>query len=430
MISELGSITRTASFWISRSTLSVTDQAMFAGANFAMTLFLAKILPPADFGAFAICYSIFLFAHGLQTAVILEPSSVIFAKKRLRSGPGVQAASLLLNTLLSLIFALSLGLSTAVTNETISAGLYGAAFATVPFWLFFFFRRMAYALNLAVCSCLGGAVYLSGIALGLLFIPAEAYSIETGFYLVSAAGLAAALTLHLSMRLMLGKPLFANPSRRMMAATAQTHFLYGKWNGPAAILGWLHSGIYLPVLGVLAGLEAAAAFRILQLFITPVLQVYVALELWLLPRFAALYRQHDRHAFRALTYTVAATCSVFAIIYIVVLFLFGTELSDSFFGPENKYSPHLWLTPYLLITLLARSAGTLPFGLILKSSGEFRLIFWAMLIGTLISGTFGMYMTFEFALIGAVLGTSATHIANASALIYAGQKHIAPEAVR
>ena len=47
--------------WLTKGCLAVADQGVFAVSNFLLNILLARWLAPADYGAFALAYSVFLF---------------------------------------------------------------------------------------------------------------------------------------------------------------------------------------------------------------------------------------------------------------------------------------------------------------------------------------------------------------------------------
>ena len=63
--------------WIGRGALALTDQALFSGAGFLLSLLLGRWLTPAQYGAYALAFSVFLFASSFHNSLILEPMGVI-----------------------------------------------------------------------------------------------------------------------------------------------------------------------------------------------------------------------------------------------------------------------------------------------------------------------------------------------------------------
>lgn len=56
-----------------RTAWAIIDQAILSGSNFAVSLFLARTVGPAGFGAFAIAFAVWLAALGLIRALLVQP---------------------------------------------------------------------------------------------------------------------------------------------------------------------------------------------------------------------------------------------------------------------------------------------------------------------------------------------------------------------
>jgi len=69
--------------WATKGSLAIADQGLFAGSNFFVNILLARWLAPADYGAFALAFSIFLLLGAFHTAILTEPMLVF--------GPGKYA---------------------------------------------------------------------------------------------------------------------------------------------------------------------------------------------------------------------------------------------------------------------------------------------------------------------------------------------------
>jgi hypothetical protein len=63
--------------WGLKGGLSVLDQGLYSGANFVLSILLARWLSPSYYGMFAIAFAIYLFAYQVHNAIILEPMSVL-----------------------------------------------------------------------------------------------------------------------------------------------------------------------------------------------------------------------------------------------------------------------------------------------------------------------------------------------------------------
>src|SRR3990172_10601187 len=91
--------------WGKRVGYSVLDQGLFSGANFLLSILLARWLSPEEFGAYAVAVSGFLLGFGLFNSVILDPLMVFGSSKPLTAVNDYLKKMLLLQGLLnSLIF--------------------------------------------------------------------------------------------------------------------------------------------------------------------------------------------------------------------------------------------------------------------------------------------------------------------------------------
>src|SRR5579862_7401432 len=67
--------------WAAKGALAVTDQAFFAGTHFLLNVLLARWLTSAEYGVFALTYSVFVLFASLHSATFVEPMLVFGAGK-------------------------------------------------------------------------------------------------------------------------------------------------------------------------------------------------------------------------------------------------------------------------------------------------------------------------------------------------------------
>ena len=77
---ELG-LRRVMTNILRKGTLAVMDQALFSGANFVVSIMLARWLAPAEYGAYSVAFSVFLLFASLHMAIVIEPMMVFGAGK-------------------------------------------------------------------------------------------------------------------------------------------------------------------------------------------------------------------------------------------------------------------------------------------------------------------------------------------------------------
>ncbi len=70
-----------AAHWAFKFGYGILDQGFYSGANFLLSILLARWISVEAFGAFSAVYSIFLLVATLQVALIAEPMSIFGADK-------------------------------------------------------------------------------------------------------------------------------------------------------------------------------------------------------------------------------------------------------------------------------------------------------------------------------------------------------------
>lgn len=248
----------TRSRWLGIGGAALVDQALFAGATFAVTILLARWLPAVEYGAFALAFSIFLLVAAVHTAVLTEPLLVFGASRyadRFRSYVGVVLAGHALLTgagsLVLCLVALGLWLAGAGAAAAALAALAVAAPFVLALWLL---RRAFYVSHEPHRAIAGDAIFLAVLVGGIALLQSEgALSAPRAFLIMALGGLAGSAVLVARLRPQLRGA--TGPSAR---AVARDHWGYGSWNvvGQGAFLA---SGQILVVLVPLVlGLEELA----------------------------------------------------------------------------------------------------------------------------------------------------------------------------
>lgn len=297
MLRALGQLVRN---WIGRAALSVLDQAMVGVGQLALHVILARSFAPAEYGLFALAYSIFVFLSGFHVAVLLDPMSILGpAKHRDHLGSYVR---LLIRTHLATTLLIS-GILVLIGTGIMAGGrdrwaiLFigpGLAIPSIP--IFWIVRRVAYIQSQPWLAVLISGVQTTVLLAALLGAgAAHRLSPLTAFGALGAASAVAAL---------LGWP-FLRLERRTREpaprAVLSEHWSYGKWAGGVSLLFWVSTGVYPALITALRGLHDAAGFRAMQNLMLPAQQILAALALplvpWMAERFEAEGRAYPRRVF-------------------------------------------------------------------------------------------------------------------------------------
>jgi O-antigen/teichoic acid export membrane protein len=267
--------------WAGKGFWAVTDQALFAGANFLVSILLARWLEPAAYGAFSLAYAIFLLLGTVHTGLWTEPM-LVYGSGRYREDFAAYQRVLLryhwrFGALTTLFFLLlTLGCWTFGVREIALSflGLSCAAPTVLYLWIV---RRGAYVLLKPRLAALGGGLYLL-LYLGLtfFFLRTNTLSTFTAFLAMALAGLVSAEIIQWRM----------NTKTERIVDSVEVHSLhwrYGRWALLAGVFSWVPGNIFYLILPVFHGLEAAAHFKALMNLLMPILHINGALGQLLVP---------------------------------------------------------------------------------------------------------------------------------------------------
>jgi O-antigen/teichoic acid export membrane protein len=387
-------------------TASISDQALNSFPNFIFNILLARWLPSSQYGAFAFGFSIFLFLSGFQSALILEPMSVL--------GP-IHYPNQIYSYLYGL-FKLNLAGSAALAipgllvswaifsqSPLIAEALLGASLSTPCILLFWFARRSCYLCAGPQTAVVGGIVYtvlLAGILLLHRFHP---IGVTGAFLWMSFASVAASLVIFGALlRKNNGRP-FSGVS---IAAFWPAQWQYGKWAVGTTLVYWAANTITVPAIGVLLSLEQSGVFRALQNLILPLQQIGAALGTLFLPWFSKQTQQMDGPDLARPSNRLIIGFVVAGLAYLAGLVLFNKTLIELLYN-KPEYISYAWISILLgiygLLDFISNSFSTL-----LRAAQRPHSIFWARLWSAVASLTISLYLIQRMGIAGAAYGTILT----------------------
>src|ERR1035437_1858534 len=314
---------------------AILDQGLFAGSNFLLNVLLARWIAPADYGAFALAYSVFLLLGVFHSALLTGPMLVF--------GPGKYRERFpeYLGILLRGHFALMLpGAALLAAAAFLLGWLYSPAVEraflalaiAAPFILLLWLLRRAFYVRLNPgWAAAGGGVYLLILLAGALTLRAGGrLTPATGFLTMAAASLATCLFL-----LVLLRPTWAVDLSAIREVAAD-HWRFGKWVAAAAGPAWVTENIYYLVLPAWVGLAEVGALKALLNLAQPAMQSISSLVLLLLPM---LVHDRDRGGPPAMKRTIKLSLALFlsgSACYTALLWGFRFQIFHFLYG--GKYA--------------------------------------------------------------------------------------------
>ena len=399
-----------------KGTLAVTDQALFSGANFLVSMLLARRLAPNEYGAYSLAYAWFLLFAALHQALLIEPMMIFGAGKYFDRFQRYLTLLVAYHAVLLVPAGLMLWVVSAVFGAYFGAArgaFQSMALASSMILLFWLMRRVFYVLMKPGWGVMSSVLYFFALA-ALLAVLLATHSLapSTAFLAMGLAGIVVSAILLWR----LGKWRDNTETVLSFREVAAEHWRYGRWSMASALASWFPSNIYYILLSAWLGLEGAAALRALTNFIMPVTQGVMALNMLMLP---ALVRDRCAGGPRKMNQTMALYFALLGggcVIYLSALWLFRDRAFQIFYG--GRYAEYKgW--PLLL-------AGALPIGTCLYSvigNGLRALerpdrMFWAFVGSSAAAVVFGIPLTAKFGLAGALIGNHCSAVVFVAALAW------------
>jgi O-antigen/teichoic acid export membrane protein len=376
-------MTNATAAWVRRSFWAVADQALFAGANFVLSVITARWLSRTEYGAFAVAYAVFLLVGAFHTALLTEPM-LVFGSSRYRERLG---RYVLMLTRFHWIFSIGGSLLLAVGAlwmelrgpGVLVESLFATAVSTPPILYLWLRRRVCYVRLAPRQAAIGGTIYLSASLtivyitnlLGLL-TPGRAVMIMGASSVMAVLGMGSVLE---------GES--GRIDRALMTEGLRDHWRYGRWAIVATTLAWIPGNIGYILLPLWLGLEAPGAMRALMNLALPMLHFNTALGSLLVPIFAE--KRHGGDFDRTLI-RVSSAMGCIAIVYWVGLAVLGAWILRWAYGGQYvEYAGWLWMVGALptsagivTVTSSALRALELPH--------QIALVYAAVAVGAMTAG--------------------------------------------
>ncbi len=403
--------------WAERAGFSVLDQGLLSGANFLLGVFAARWLSQEEFGAFAVAFATYLFALGLNSALVTEPMRVLMWKRGedpreyRRAVNWLQViCSLVAGILLALVALVLHGFDSPVWRPLLAL----AVFAPVTLGLYFL-RLGCYlhgrARSAVRISLIYAVTLLVGAAALRHFGTARADSIVL---LMGVSALVAVLSV--------GTPrLYQRASVRPrwteLQSVIREHWHFGRWLAASSISYWLGAAAYLPLSAGLIGLDAAGAMRAVQALFQPLEQIIVSLGMLFLPAVARRRPSGGVPVVRLLSRRISAIYVTVAATYVALLWpISGWVLNKLYAG---RYDDHQWMVPVFgLSSMLACAAYGLVLGL--NALERTDAVFFSRVAGAIASLVIGIPLLVRWQLPGAA---AAVMLSSLVVLLVAGYFH-------
>src|ERR1700685_4401227 len=381
---------------------SLADQAFSVGGTFRINVILARTQRKEEYGMFALSYSIYTLLSGLHNAAILEPCTVYGSgryRKRMQEYISLMAQS---NALVAVILTACLLSACVILNvfapHLDSRALLGLALTVGVLLSSSFLRRVFYVQGRAELAAKVSFVFfvsvVSGVLLTTHFHLLNSFSVFLILALGWIAGGAGCAT-----KLSISKP--QNKFLQTEPRYWQEHWKYSKWVLATAFVFQLTTqGYYWLVAGLLS-VKDVAQLKAIYILVTPVDQLFIAVNYLVLPALAAHFAAGRMGEYFALWRKVGlATVCMTGLFAAGVRFAGRSTIHVLYGGKFDGVVPLLFVLA--LLPLLMGIGNTMNDAL--KAAEKPRLVFYAYFASGAATLLLGIPLVRHSGLKGAVYG--------------------------
>lgn len=387
--------------WVAKGGLALLDYGFYSGANFLLGILLARWMPPEQYGAYALAFSIFILVTFLYQAMVLEPLSVFSGTTYSKNLRGYLRCNIWLHWAVSAVVCVLLA-ATAVAakwwwHSPVTATAFAGITAATPFILVHALGRRSFYLKLSPGPAAFGSSFYCALVIAGAFL---LYRIErlSAFSAFLVMGFAALIGGSI-MAFQLNAKLEPATAPITFNETWKKHWEYGRWALGTCIVGWIPTYVYIPLVSKISGLAVTAELRALMNLGGPVLQTYAALSLLFLPYAARTQAEAGRDALASLTRKLTALFVLGAVAYWMVLIPFRRPVFNLLYA--GKYMDASSLLPLLAAETVIWSAALGP-AIILRAMEFPRSLFFANAAASVVALVLGIPATSRYGLRGVI----------------------------
>jgi len=385
--------------WGTRGGLAIVDYGLISGSNFVVAVLLARWMPPPQYGAYAMGFSLYLLLLLLFQSIVLEPMSVFGSstfRDRLR---GYVRTVQLLCIIGSIIAGGLLGIASFAVHllgagSGLPGALAGVAVATPSLFYFWLTRRVFY-LDLAPGAAAWGALLYVAVLIGGLSL-ARWYGQVSPFVALALMGVASSAT-DLALAKELNRFLPANSGHPDMREVLWRHWEYGRWATCSAIGSWGATNVYLPLLSSFAGMAYAGQMKALLNLTSPLSQTMASISMLALP-YAARSGRQQAHP---LSLKVTLVFTGLGVAYWAAVLPFQSQVFHFLY--KGAYTAVIPLVPLYAVMSMLNSGMNGPM-VMLRGLNYPDSVFVARTGGAVISMLVGIPATYLYGLYGATAG--------------------------
>ncbi len=372
----------------------ILDQALYSGTTFLTILIFARTLQAYDFGVFVSIQLYTFLLMSISSAFVVQPMQVLYGtykeNKSYLSATVLMQLGVMLMTFfaVSFIFFLDRFYDFGWSMVLFPAGAY--AIATM---LFDYVRKRLLVENkmnkLLVIELL---VTFSQIAAAAI-----SYFLELS---ISQVLILMTLGFLPSIVFFIGNLINSTYIKTESLDFLKTHFKQAQWLAPTAIVQWLTSNFFVATSGLILGVEALGAFRLVQTLFGLINVLLQGIESYVLPQASIRFQQSKQVAYEYLKTLIVKT--IFPVVIILlVMFVFADQII--LLAGGKAYITYGFVIRWMVI-LYVIILVNYPVRMLIRLHEMNHLFLSGYIISFVLSLSTASYLLSNFQLTGAIIG--------------------------
>jgi O-antigen/teichoic acid export membrane protein len=383
--------------------ISLLNQAVSSGTNFAMGLYLVRFLTPMEFGLYGIGFAISLYYSGIGISLFHTQMVVHVPDKASEDRLPYAARILAAITIFSFLMAL-VGLLIHFMGKTLFACavryeclVFPITAASISFLFKEFFIRHSYTAKKEIWALIiNSAVAFSlGVLLLFQYYSETKFSTERALCYYAISNQLGAVAGFFLVRLPIG-----TVRRKKVEEDLREAWRGGRWAVGAGSIIWLQSQAYTYLTAGVLGPAGVGYANAAQMLIKPFLMLLPAINQMSMPVLAALNR-HGRQKAVKVGFLITTGLLFSAMIYATMVIIFEDRIVTFVLGSQfSRLRPIILGWTFVLFLMLLRDGAEN----ILQAMKNFRTLMLTYIVSAGVTIFSAIVLMKSFGVIGSILG--------------------------
>ncbi len=281
--------------------------------------------------------------------------------------------------------------------------------------LYWMIRRECYILGRPNLSVTGSMIYATLILGGILALwKTNLVSPFLAFLLLAGASALGSVVVWRLLHSYIESNTRSVDMRTPVSVLAE-NWVYGRWLLASNLVFWLVNLVYIPLVGIIIGLDFAGVMKAILNLYLPVEHTLTAVGLLLLPWLSANRKIRGNQNILKIAGVVSLIALILALIYLLLMTFFGTFLLGALYN-QPLYLAYAHIIPFIGVAAVLQ-ATLFGFALGVRAIEKSKAAFYSYTAGAVVSLSTGVFLVKTWGLPGAVGGLVLSNLVSLIVLI-------------